>query len=164
MQDVDIMPEYRIYYGEDGNILSSYNSVLDAFPNGENYIVVDRLIYENYEKYIVKDKELIFVSDESIIPEYRIYYDEDGNITACAMVQHPAGDTYIVVSRDEYENYFRYFVENGKLVLLSSIKTPDHTSLIVKSDTGIRVVAGQSNLVLEDDEQCLDVEYYDYVY
>jgi hypothetical protein len=104
------------------------------------------------------------MQDVDIFIEYRIYYDEDGNITACAMVQHPPGDNYIVVSRDEYENYFRYFIKNGKLVLLSSIKEQDYTSLIVKSDTGIKVVVGQSNLVLEDDDQYLDVEYYNYVY
>ena len=104
------------------------------------------------------------MQDVDIFIEYRIYYDEDGNITACAMVQHPEGNNYIVVSRDEYENYFRYFVRNGKLVLLSSIKQDDYSSLIVKSESGIRVVEGHSNLVLDDEEEYLKVEYYNYAY
>jgi hypothetical protein len=161
MQDIN---KYRVYYDEQGNIISAYNLMFDMLPAGDNYITVDRNVYENYGRYTVKDGELIFVPAESIIPEYRIYYDEEGNIIACAMVQHPEGDNYIVVSRDEYENYFRYFVRNGKLVLISSIKQDDYSSLIVKSDSGIRVVEGHSNLVLDDEEEYLKVEYYNYVY
>ena len=92
--------------------------------------------------------------------EYRIYYDEAGTITACAMVQHPEGDNYIVVSREQYENYFRYYVRNGKLTPIK-IETNSPTILRLSND-GYKVVKGHANLLLVHNEDWKDVQYYDW--
>lgn len=50
--------------------------------------------------------------------EYRIHYDETGKIFMCTMQQHPVDTKYIVVTKEEYDNYFRYYVDNGELKLI----------------------------------------------
>lgn len=96
----------------------------------------------------------------SVVPEYRIYYDEFGNITACAMVQHPPGENYIIVSVEQYHNYWRYRVKNGKL---EPIKIDaSSTNILRKSDKGFKVVKGHANLLLDDKEHFENVEFYAY--
>lgn len=92
--------------------------------------------------------------------EYRIYYNEAGTITACAMVQHPEGDNYIVVTREQYENYFRYNVRNGKLVPIR-IET-NVPNILCPSNDGYRVVKGHVNLLLGQEEEWKDIQYYDW--
>jgi len=89
--------------------------------------------------------------------EYRIYYNEAGDITSCSMQNHAPGD-YLVVSREEYERYFQYRVVKGQL------KKIDHDSgyrvQLVKSTQGFPVVRGHAGLLIED-EDYTDREYYD---
>ena len=54
--------------------------------------------------------------------EYRLHYNELGEITCCTMQQHPDSDSYIVVTKEEYDNYFQYRVVNGKLVRIEHDK------------------------------------------
>jgi hypothetical protein len=91
--------------------------------------------------------------------EYRIYYNVDGNITSCSMQSHEPG-TYIVVSKTDYENYFRYTVINGKL------KKIEHDAgfrvQLSKSTSGFPVVKHHANLIIEQDETYPNIEYYEH--
>ena len=88
--------------------------------------------------------------------EYRVYYDEDGEIHLCTMTGDTPGN-YIVVTRDEYVSYFQYQVIKGKLVKI------DHDAKyrvqLAKSIQGFPVVRGHAGLLIEDEEYN-DVEYY----
>ena len=88
--------------------------------------------------------------------EYRLYYNEEGNITSCSMQNHAEGN-YIVVSREEYDTYFNYQIIKGRL------KRIEHDSkyrvLLEKSTKGFPVVKGHAGLLIED-EGYTDIEYY----
>ena len=54
--------------------------------------------------------------------EYRIYYEtETGKIKGLAHENYPDWGEYIVVNKHEYENYFRYYVKNGKTDILKLV-------------------------------------------
>jgi hypothetical protein len=91
--------------------------------------------------------------------EYRIHYDDCGNITMCTMQQHPDNSQYLVVSQHEYDNYFRYYVVDNQLKKID-IPTGDRVQL-KKSDSGYRVVKNHAGLLLEPAETYTDIEYYD---
>ena len=91
--------------------------------------------------------------------EYRIYYNELGAITMCAMVNHPIDENYIVVTKEEYDNYFRYTVVDNKLKLIDT--NPGYRVQLKKSTTGYPVVKNHAGLLLEPGEAYEDREYYD---
>ena len=88
--------------------------------------------------------------------EYRIYYNEAGDVVGCSMQNHEPGN-YLVVTRAEYECYFQYRVVKGQL------KKIDHDSgyrvQLAKSTQGFPVVRGHAGLLIEDEEYH-DREYY----
>jgi len=88
--------------------------------------------------------------------EYRIYYNESGEIVRCSMQQHEPGD-YLVVSKSEYDNYFLYTVANGQLKKKES--DAGYRVQLRKGASGYPVVAGHANLLVED-EDYTDIEYY----
>lgn len=93
--------------------------------------------------------------------EYRVYYNQAGDITSCSMRDHPSTGDYLVVTPAEYDNYFRYNVVNGVLKL---IDRPHSFSVqLKKSNTGYQVVKNHAGLLLEPDETYVDTEYYDTV-
>ena len=91
--------------------------------------------------------------------EYRLHYNELGEITCCTMQQHPDSDSYIVVTKEEYDNYFQYRVVNGKLVRIEH--DAQYCVRLKRSTTGYPVVAGHAGLVIETDEVYNNVEYYE---
>jgi hypothetical protein len=91
--------------------------------------------------------------------EYRIHYDTAGNITVCTMQDHPDDTQYIVVSKDEYDNYFRYYVVDNKLKKID--RNPGNSVQLTKSDSGYLVVKNHAGIVLEPGEIYADTEYYD---
>lgn len=91
--------------------------------------------------------------------EYRIHYNEHGVITQCTMRDHPTNTQYLVVTKEEYDNYFRYTVAEGKL---KKIDTGIRYSVqLKKSNSGYLVVKNHAGLVLEPDETFSETEYYD---
>ena len=87
---------------------------------------------------------------------YRIYYDEYWNITSCSTHNHSEGN-YLIVTKDEYENYFRYQIVNKKLVKIDS--DAKYRVKLEKSAKGFKVVRGHAGLLIED-EDYTDIEYY----
>jgi len=90
--------------------------------------------------------------------EYRLYYDEEGNIVSCSMTDHPKSGEYIVVTRQEYDTYITYQVIRGRLVKIE--QDAKYRVQLEKSNKGFQVVRGHAGLVIEDEEYN-DTEYYE---
>jgi hypothetical protein len=91
--------------------------------------------------------------------EYRIHYNEDGSISMCSNHDHPIGTTYIVVTKEEYDNYFKYTVVNGKLKKIDH--NPGTRALLQKSNNGYLVVKNHAALLLDGGEEYPNTEHYD---
>lgn len=110
---------------------------------------------QSTEEFIKALQSLQVAKDEPV--EYRLYYDEAGGIISCSMQNHPNGN-YIVVTKDEYNRYFDYYVDNGKLTKVDrSIK---YNTLLKKSDKGFKTVKGNASLIVEGTETYTDTENY----
>ena len=92
------------------------------------------------------------------IKEYRIHYDTDGNIALCTMTDHPSNTTYLVVSKDEYDNYFRYNIVAGKLKKIDN--NPGTRVKLLSSLDGYAVVKKHAGLILESTDTYTEIEYY----
>ena len=93
--------------------------------------------------------------------EYRIHYDEFGNITMCSMQQHPENSQYLVVDKETYDNYFRSYVNVRRKRLEKVAFDPGLNVKLKKSHHGYAVVKHHAGLILESDEAYTDIEYYD---
>ena len=92
------------------------------------------------------------------VKEYRLHYDELGQITMCTMQNHPVDTMYIVVSRDEYDNYFRYTIVEGKLKKIDN--NPGYRVQLASSTNGYATVKKHAGLILESTDTYQDIEYY----
>ena len=101
--------------------------------------------------------QLIVTEDEPL--EYRLHYNDIGDIFMCSMQQHPANENYIVVDREIYDRYFRYRVVNGKLELINQNNGVKPS--LVKGTKDFQVVKNNAALLLEENEHYIDTEYYD---
>lgn len=97
------------------------------------------------------------VVEETI--EYRVYYNDQGQITQCSMRNHPAEGDYLIVQPDEYDNYFRYTVVDGKLKKID-LAHSFHVKLI-KTNSGHKVAKNHAGVIIEPEELYDNVEYYD---
>jgi hypothetical protein len=91
--------------------------------------------------------------------EYRIHYDNAGNITMCSMQDHPKETNYIVVSKYEYDNYYQYIIVDTKLKKID--KNLGNSVQLTKSNSGYQVVKNHAGIILEPDEIYRETEYYD---
>jgi hypothetical protein len=90
--------------------------------------------------------------------EYRLHYNDIGEITTCTMRQHPENTQYLIVTKIEYDNYFRYVVVDNKL---NKIDMNSGNRVQLKSSTqGYCVVKNHAGIILENEEY-QDVEYYE---
>jgi hypothetical protein len=88
--------------------------------------------------------------------EYRVYYDEQGNITSCSMQQHAEGN-YLVVTENQYNNYFQYRVAKNSLVKIDS--DAQYRVQLLKSNQGFATVKGHAGILIEDETHS-EIEYY----
>lgn len=113
----------------------------------------------NSESELIKAlSELVVTQDPPI--EYRLHYNETGDVYMCSMQQHPDSERYIVVTKEQYDLYFRYRVENGKLTLIEhdlGIKKP-----FKLSNKGFRTIKNHPALILMPGETFKETEYYDH--
>lgn len=120
----------------------------------------------NFEDMIDEISRLI---EQPSVPnfEYRIYYDEYGQIYATANGQHSADahsivGNYIVVDEDIYLHSHNYIVKNGAAVWKTDI-SPLTTTALKKSNAGFSVLKNNAALLLDDEETVtFDIEKYDY--
>jgi hypothetical protein len=122
------------------------------------------------EEIIRQLDELGLIDKPSAIEyEYRIYYDNLGNITATSPTVKDAemygftGD-YIIVDENTYKSVFaevhKYIVHNNKITIKNNNAT--QTPQLEKSQTGFKTVKNLPGIILEDGETYKDVEHYDY--
>jgi hypothetical protein len=90
--------------------------------------------------------------------EYRLYYDVDGNITGGTTMNHHNNTQYLVVSKIEYDNYYRYKIIDNKLKIIDN--TSKYRVQLTSSTQGYAVVKNHASLVLEPNEKYTDIEYY----
>jgi len=91
--------------------------------------------------------------------EYRFYYDDSGRITTCSQTNHQEYGEYLVVTEYEYTNYDQYYIEKGKLKIIDI--NPGYRVQLKRSSQGYRVVNNHAGIILVDNEEYLNVEYYD---
>lgn len=91
--------------------------------------------------------------------EYRVHYNDSGEIYQCTMQNHPVDTNYLVVSKGEYDRYFDYYVVENTLKKI--VRDSGYHVQLQKSETGYKTVRGHAGLLLED-EIYPDVEYYEY--
>lgn len=92
--------------------------------------------------------------------EYRLHYNEAGDIILCTMQQHPPTTLYLVVDKEIYDTYFHYNIVNGQLKKID--RNPAYSVQLKKASAGQRVVKNHAGLALEDNEVFSTVEYYGY--
>lgn len=89
--------------------------------------------------------------------EYRLYYDATGKPISMSSHNHPIGQ-YVVITRHHYDSAnYNCRVDNG--ILRFDLGDQVRVQL-KKSNTGVPVVNGYANLVVENNEYT-DIEYYD---
>lgn len=93
--------------------------------------------------------------------EYRIHYDDTGHITMCSMQNHPENTQYLVVTKELYDNYSRYYVNTERKCLEKVVLDLGISVKLKKSDHGYAVVKNHAGLILEDGESYANTEYYD---
>jgi hypothetical protein len=112
-------------------------------------------------------KALKLVEQENLkrlpaVKQYRIYYDNEGLVTAFSEIDHPDGDNYIVVDHPDVfhkANTLLLRVIDKKLITLNP--KVNELKRIKKSTQGQPVVKGIAAVALGVDEHFLDVEHYD---
>jgi hypothetical protein len=113
----------------------------------------------NSESELIKAlSELVVTPDP--VTEYRLYYDETGAIIMC-MMQGPFPDTtnFVVVTKEQYEIYWKYKITNGKLEFIPTIN--EFRVSFVKSNKGFKVVKNHASLLIEANEEYSNIEHYD---
>ena len=101
--------------------------------------------------------ELESLPDQVI--EYRLHYNDAGDIVMCSMIDHPESNQYVVVSRTIYDTYYNYTIQDGKPKLVD--KHTAHRVQLKRSSQGYRVVKNHAGIILDDIEEYESVEYYD---
>jgi hypothetical protein len=91
--------------------------------------------------------------------EYRLHYDKTGGIYLCTQQNHPTDTTYLVVDEKTYSEYYKYQIVVGKLKIIDY--SPSYSVQLKSSSQGYRVVQDHAGIVLTDDEEYRDIEYYD---
>jgi hypothetical protein len=91
--------------------------------------------------------------------EYRLHYNDGGEIYLCTMQNHPTNTQYIVVTKDVYDMYYDYYVVEGHLKKI--VRNSGYRVQLQKSDDGFKVVKGHAGIILNDEEYT-NVEYYEY--
>ena len=109
------------------------------------------------------DEFIKAIQSLEIIPEskieYRFYYDETGRITTCSQTNHQEHGEYLGVTEHEYKHYYQYYIENDKLKIIDI--NSGYRVQLKPSNQGYRVVNNHAGIILTDDEEYENVEYYD---
>lgn len=88
--------------------------------------------------------------------EYRLYYDNKGKPITMSSHNHPDGK-YVVITKEHYNSAnYNVRIVNGKMVFDNR---DQFCVQLHKSTSGVAVVNGYANLVVENDYE--DIEYYD---
>lgn len=105
--------------------------------------------------------QILQSQEKPIEYEYRLYYNSEGFIFAGTTLKSDPilNNNYIVVDNKTFAQHSRLKVVDGSLVEIKRIT--GNRVQIKKSAKGYRTVRNHSNLILNDDEEFSDVEYYE---
>lgn len=95
--------------------------------------------------------------------EYRIYYDDGGNIRWASVRNHPTDIeyNYIVVSEEEHKEHSKYRLNLKTMKMELKPTDTGIKVLLVKSTKGYQVVNKHAGLILEQDDNYQgETEYY----
>ena len=95
--------------------------------------------------------------------EYRIYYDDGGNIRWASVRNHPTDIEYdyIVVSEEEHKEHSKYRLNLKTMKMELKPTDTGIKVLLVKSTKGYQVVNKHAGLILEQDDSYQgETEYY----
>lgn len=104
----------------------------------------------------------LITDDIQVDFEYRIYYNIHGEICkSTALKTDPIeNDNYIIVDKNQFNNCMGCIVKDGKLQKIEIIKT--QTYRLQPATQGFRVVKNNPCLLLLDNENIENCEFYDY--
>ena len=112
------------------------------------------------EKFLAEVAALVDTPKEVVI-EYRVFYDDKGEIIGQSMIDPHLEGSYIVVPEEEYNNIHKYSkVKDGKLKL--KVFDPGYKRQLVPDGTQFTVVKNHAGILLEQDETYDDTEQYGY--
>lgn len=112
------------------------------------------------EKFLAEVAALVDAPKE-IVKEYRVFYDDKGEIVGQSMVEPHLDGTYIVVTEEEYNNIHRYAkVKDSELKI--KVFSPGYKRQLLQGETGFTVVKNHAGILLEQDETYDDTEQYGY--
>lgn len=90
--------------------------------------------------------------------EYRLHYNELGEIYLCTMQQHPTDTQYVVVDKEIYDRYYDYYISEG--VLKKIDRNHGYRVQLKKSDSGFKTVKNHAGIILDENETYSNIEYY----
>lgn len=90
--------------------------------------------------------------------EYRLYYNEAGEITHCTNIVEESTDPFLTVTEQEYNDYYLYKVVKGQLKKIA--QDAGYVVQLEKAITGYAVVKDHASLLLEEKEVHPNIEYY----
>ena len=104
----------------------------------------------------------LIIDNDTIEYEYRVYYNQSGEIYQTTALKNDIilNNDYIVVTQDQHSNIHKYFVKNKTLV--SKPIRLKQTYQLEPSNIGFTVVKNNPALIISDDEEYSNIEYYDY--
>ena len=106
-----------------------------------------------------QEVEALLIPPNVEVLEYRLHYNELGEITICSMSNHPDSNQYLVVDKTTYDNYFCYKIVKGQVIKINS-DAGYRTQLVKSSTGGYTVVKDHAGLLLEPNETYIDIEHY----
>ena len=112
------------------------------------------------EKFLAEVATLVDAPKE-IVKEYRVYYNDTGDIVGQSMTEPHLEGTYIVVTEEEYNNIHKYTkVKDSELKL--KLFNPGYKRQLIQGEPGFRVVKNHAGILLEQDENYDNTEQYGY--
>ena len=101
---------------------------------------------------------------DAIIPdpiEYRLHYNDMGDIIMCSYQNHPDSRQYLIVDQEIYNDYVKYRVNVAQKKLEEVVFDLRISVKLKRSNRGYAVVRNHAGLILELDEKYKDVEHYE---
>jgi len=112
------------------------------------------------EKFLAEVAALVDAPKE-IVKEYRVFYDDKGEIVGQSMIDPHLEGSYIVVAEEEYNNIHKYAkIKDGELKL--KVFDPGYKRQLVPEGTQFTVVKNHAGILLEQDETYDNTEQYGY--
>ena len=112
------------------------------------------------EKFLAEVAALVDAPKE-IVVEYRVFYDDTGEIVGQSMTEPHLEGTYIIVTKEEYNNIHKYAkVKDGELKLRTL--NAGYKRQLIPGGKPFVVVKNHAGILLEQDETYDNTEQYGY--